>query len=73
MLEALKEIWIYRQLLYDLTARELKIRYRRSFLGFLWSLITPLYQIVIMTIVVKYIWQHSEPNYSIKFLSSRHR
>ncbi len=68
MLEALKEIWSYRQLLYDLTARELKVRYRRSFLGFLWSLITPLYQIVIMTVVVKYIWGHTEPNYSVKFL-----
>lgn len=70
MFKALTELWKYRQLLYDLTARELKIRYRRSVLGFVWSLVTPIFQIVVMTIVVKEIWKNNTPNYSMQFLAA---
>jgi lipopolysaccharide transport system permease protein len=70
MRQALSEVYQYRQLLSDLIARELKERYRRSLLGFLWSLITPLYQILIMTVVVKMIWNNPTPNYSMQFLTA---
>ncbi len=52
---ALKQIFTHWDLLRELVSRELKIRYRRSVLGFLWTLITPLYQIVIFTFVIKYV------------------
>ena len=62
------DVWQYRELLRALIERELKARYRRSFFGFLWSLITPLYQIVGVTFVVKVLWRHPEPNFSVKYL-----
>ncbi|MCE5217784.1 ABC transporter permease, partial [bacterium] len=34
-----------------LVRRDLKLRYKNSALGFLWSFINPLMQIVVMTIV----------------------
>lgn len=37
----------YRDLLWNLTARELKIRYRGSALGFLWSVLIPLFMTLI--------------------------
>ncbi|NLE67466.1 MAG: ABC transporter permease [Lentisphaerae bacterium] len=37
----------YRDLLWNLTARELKIRYRGSALGFLWSVLIPLFMALI--------------------------
>ncbi|MBN1355613.1 ABC transporter permease [bacterium] len=39
------------ELLTNLTVRNLKIKYKGSFLGFLWSLITPLLQMLIYTVV----------------------
>jgi len=68
MLRTLRQTWRARELLWALAEREIKTRYRRSFLGLLWSLVTPLYQVVLMTIVVKYLWHNPTPNYSIVYL-----
>jgi len=56
------------ELLQILTISQLKARYRRSFLGFLWSLIVPLFQIVVIGFVFQGLLQHNIPNYTIKFL-----
>ncbi len=47
----LSQIWAARQLLKNLTVRELKIRYKRSALGFLWSLLNPLLMMAVFTLV----------------------
>ena len=39
MLAELKELWRFRELLLSLVERELRIRYKNSVLGFLWSLL----------------------------------
>ncbi|MBM3474734.1 MAG: ABC transporter permease [Armatimonadetes bacterium] len=64
----LAETWRARELLLALTEHEIKTRYRRSFLGLLWSLLTPLYQVLVMTIVVRLLWKQPDPNYSVKLL-----
>ncbi len=56
------------ELLQILTISQLKARYRRSFLGFLWSLIVPLFQIVVIGFVFQGLLQHDIPNYTIQFL-----
>jgi ABC-type polysaccharide/polyol phosphate export permease len=40
-------IWARRELLGNLVARDLKSRYKGSALGFLWSLLTPLFMALI--------------------------
>lgn len=70
MVAALKELYTHRDLLRELVARELKLRYRRSVLGFVWSLLTPVYQMVIYTLVLKYVINLDEPNLSIKMLAA---
>ena len=37
MIRNFRELWQYRALLWNLTQRELKARYRGSTLGFLWT------------------------------------
>lgn len=49
---SLKDIWKHRELLGLLTKRELKARYKDSSLGFVWSLIKPLTQLLIYYVVV---------------------
>lgn len=47
----LSELWGARELLRNLTVRELKVRYKRSALGFFWSLLNPLLMMAVFTVV----------------------
>lgn len=47
----LVEVWRARELLIQLTRKELKVRYKNSTLGFLWSMLTPALMTVVFTVV----------------------
>lgn len=51
------ELWASRELLFNLTAREIKGKYRRTVFGQLWSLINPLATMLIYTIVYSFIFK----------------
>ncbi|HVL38760.1 MAG TPA: ABC transporter permease [Fimbriimonadaceae bacterium] len=70
MLKELKELWRFRELLYSMIERELKIRYKNSFLGFFWSLITPLATVLVITVVFKYLVRIQVDNYSAYVLAA---
>lgn len=53
MITELRELWRYRELLLILVQRDLKVRYKNSVLGFGWSLLNPLVQVAILTLVLK--------------------
>lgn len=46
-----KELYNYRQMLFSLVKKELRGRYKGSVLGFLWTFINPLLQLVVYTLV----------------------
>jgi lipopolysaccharide transport system permease protein len=46
----LRELWAHRELLYFLTWREIKIRYKQTALGVAWAVLQPLFTMVIFTI-----------------------
>jgi len=48
---AVTEIWTYRNLVYNLAQRELRARYKKSLLGWLWSLINPASMLLIYALV----------------------
>ncbi|HVT13076.1 MAG TPA: ABC transporter permease [Fimbriimonadaceae bacterium] len=62
MLSEVKELWRFRELLFSMVQRDLKIRYKNSFLGFLWSLLNPLVTVTTMTVVFKFIMENETPN-----------
>ena len=43
--------WKYKDLIIQLVSRDIKLKYRRSFLGYLWSILNPLFVMIVMTIV----------------------
>ena len=45
------ELLNYKDLLYQLVARDIKLKYRRSFLGYIWSVLNPLLIMIIMSVV----------------------
>ncbi|MFN3649557.1 MAG: ABC transporter permease [Armatimonadota bacterium] len=55
MLNNLRELWKFRELLIILVRRDLKIRYKNSVLGFGWSLLNPLAQVLTITLVLKFL------------------
>lgn len=69
MIKELRELYRYRYLLSQLVVRDIKVRYKNSVLGFLWSLANPLIQVATITIVIKYIMGLSVPNYSAYLLA----
>ena len=59
----LKELWRFRDRLYCMVERELRIRYKNSVLGFFWSLINPLVTVAVMTFVFTSFIGIQMPNY----------
>jgi lipopolysaccharide transport system permease protein len=71
MREHLKELWAYRDLVYNLVVRDLKVRYKNSLLGILWSWLNPLLMMLIFTLVFGYMWRNRPiDNPHILFLSA---
>ena len=46
----LREIWNYRELLYFLTKRDIKVRYKQTVLGGLWAIIQPFFTMLVFTL-----------------------
>jgi len=45
-----KELWAYRELLWVLTMRDVKVRYKQTALGFAWAIIQPVMMMVVFSI-----------------------
>ncbi|MEY2460261.1 MAG: type transport system permease protein [Acidimicrobiaceae bacterium] len=50
LVSLLRELWAARELIGTLTERNLRSRYKQTFLGFTWSLITPVTLMVVFTV-----------------------
>lgn len=51
MIQTIKEVWAYRTMIQSLVRRDLRGRYKASVLGFLWTFIVPLCQLLVYTVV----------------------
>lgn len=65
----LSEMYRYRYLLWNLVSRDLKVRYKRSVLGFLWAMINPLLTMGVLLIVFTRLFRFEIENYPIYILS----
>lgn len=62
MSRRIAELYRYRELIKNLVVRDLRVRYRNSVLGVLWSLLNPL----LMTLVFTFVFTLMLPQYEIK-------
>jgi len=46
----LRELWAYRELLYFLTWRDIKVRYKQTLFGFAWAIMKPLLMMIVFTL-----------------------
>ena len=61
--------WQYKDLLFNLVSRDIKVRYRKSFLGMLWTVLNPRLMMIVMTIVFSTLFRSTIENFPIYFLS----
>lgn len=53
--DELREIWNYRELLYFFTWRDLKVRYKQTFIGVAWAIFQPLITMVVFSVFFGYL------------------
>lgn len=68
-LEELFQLWRYRDLLQLLVVNRIKTRYKRSVLGVVWTLLNPLLNTLVLSLVFSQIFRFNVPNYAIYILS----
>ena len=66
---SIAELWRYQELLRSLVVRNLKVKYQRSALGFVWTLLNPLLTVGVLVVVFSYVIRIKVPNYWAFLLS----
>ena len=65
----MRDLLRYRDLVLYLVARDLKVRYRRSSIGFAWTMLQPLLMMLVLTLVFSSIFRFQVENYAVYALS----
>jgi ABC-type polysaccharide/polyol phosphate export permease len=69
MLASLRAVWRYRDLVRNLVARDLRIKYKGSSIGFAWSLLNPLVLAAVYTLAFRYIIRIPIPHFPLFLLA----
>lgn len=59
------DFWHYKDMLKLLVVKNVKLKYRRSFLGYVWSVLNPLLIMVVMTIVFSTMFSRNIDNFPV--------
>ena len=68
-MKAFKELYAYRELLKTNVQKEIRGKYKGSFLGVLWSFLNPLLMVLVYALVFPYIMRMNVPNYLIYLIT----
>jgi ABC-type polysaccharide/polyol phosphate export permease len=60
-----QELWRYRSLIRNLVSRDLKVRYKRSALGFVWVTLNPLLTAIVLSIAFSFLFGPKQPHYPV--------
>jgi ABC-2 type transport system permease protein len=67
--EEWQDIVRHGHLLYNLVYRDLTVRYKRSVIGFLWTMLNPLLLMIIFVVIFSTLFRFAVPHYETYFLS----
>jgi ABC-type polysaccharide/polyol phosphate export systems, permease component len=65
MIEKFREIYNFREMIKSWTRKELRTRYKGSFLGFLWTFINPLLQLMVYSVIFPFIMRFTQEKYAM--------
>jgi len=69
VMNEVRDLLQYRNLLWQLTKRNLTVRYKRSFLGIMWTLLDPLLTMLVMTFVFTALLERNLPDFPVYLLT----
>jgi len=64
-------LWRYRGLVHELVIRDIKVRYKRSVLGMIWTMLAPLLNMIALTLVFSAILKTAIDNYPVYFMAGQ--
>jgi ABC-2 type transport system permease protein len=67
--QRVRAIWRYRELLLGMARKELRIQYKDSVLGFLWSMLNPATNLLVYFVVFQLILKNGVPHFAIYLMS----
>lgn len=70
MIEKLKDLWVHRELLWNMTVKELKVKYKGSVLGFVWSFANPIIMLAVFSLVFALLARGSDMQWFAVYLMS---
>ena len=70
MISQFKAIWDRRDLIRYFVTSDLKVIYRNKVLGFVWSLLDPLFMMLVYTVLVVFIFQRGGPQFPVLLFSA---
>ena len=65
MRQLFTEVYSNRELIWALALKDIRVRYKRSALGFLWALLHPLFMMIILAVVFSTVMQIKISNYAV--------
>src|SRR5437879_7396846 len=65
-----RDTYRYRELIWALALKDLRVRYKRSVLGFLWALLNPLFMMIILTVVFSTVMRIGISHYAVFLISA---
>lgn len=68
LLSKLVSFWKYGELLEQLVIKDIKLKYRRSYLGYIWSILNPLLMMTVLVVVFSNIFRFDVPNFAVYLL-----
>ena len=65
------ELLHYKELLRQLVIKDIKLHYRRSYLGYIWSILNPLLMMTVLVIVFSQLFRFDIPNFAVYLLGGQ--
>lgn len=71
MITQIKTFQEYRGLLWEFVKKDIKLKYRNSFLGIIWSMLNPLLIMIVLTFLFSTLFKNKIPNFPVYCLAGR--
>lgn len=65
LIEKVKEIYRYRHMLYTLIKQDIRGRYKGTVFGFLWTLLNPLFMLLVYSVVFQFVFKSGIEHYPV--------
>lgn len=67
----ISELFSYKELIYQLVLKDVKLKYRRSYLGYIWSILNPLLMMAVLVVVFSNLFKFDIPNFAVYLLTGQ--